>query len=283
MSDEQDTERTAVEAAYEELSYEEVEVHENLSVPTSNPARFTYDTSPGVTNAEEIKTRFEATDIAFTHVLAENGEEWYEFSISAKASIEEHNESCRVSVSTAGVTILTKNEELSFETFRTVVETVEDALDTSLVPSDGQRESDGDPDHPRLEAILSVLFEEAPHPLRGRSYVQKLTFLLQREADIDGFRFEAGDYGPWARNMFETLDALIDQGYVVERQEEKESGQIVYVYESGPANMMSSSADHDNLREAARTVFDEYPTDDLHELLRKVYSDYPRMARNSVI
>jgi len=35
----------------------------------------------------------------------------------------------------------------------------------------------------RLELILAVLFDEAPHSLEGRTYVMKLTFLLQQEAD----------------------------------------------------------------------------------------------------
>jgi len=39
---------------------------------------------------------------------------------------------------------------------------------------------------------------------------------------------------------------------------------------------------NDNLRKAARTVFDEYPTDGLADLLERICSEYPAMAQNSV-
>jgi len=135
----------------------------------------------------------------------------------------------------------------------------------------------------RLELILAVLFDEAPHALEGRTYVQKLTFLLQQEADTEGFVFEPHDYGPFSRELYYTLDYLIENNYVTEREAEQENGQIRYCYEAGPwIEEVFGHGGHDELREAARAVFDEYPTDDLRELLDQVYSEYPAMARNSV-
>lgn len=135
----------------------------------------------------------------------------------------------------------------------------------------------------RLELILAVLFDEAPHALEGRTYIQKLTFLLQQEADTRGFVFEPYDYGPFSRGLYNTLDYLIENDYVIEREEGRENGQIRYCYEAGPwIEKVFGHGGHDDLREAARTVFDEYPTDDLGELVERVYSEYPEMARNSV-
>lgn len=135
----------------------------------------------------------------------------------------------------------------------------------------------------RLELVLAILFDESPHALEGRTYVQKLTFLLQQEADTEGFVFEPYDYGPFSRELYSTLDYLIEDDYVTEREEEKENGQIRYCYEAGPwIEKVFGHGGHDDLREAARTVFEEYPTDDLGDLLDRVYSEYPEMAQNSV-
>lgn len=135
----------------------------------------------------------------------------------------------------------------------------------------------------RQELILTVLFDETPHALEGRTYVQKLTFLLQQEADTRGFVYEPHDYGPFSRELYSTLDYLIENDYVTEREEERENGQIRYCYEAGPwIEKVFAHGGHDDLRAAARKVFDEYPTDDLGDLLDRVYSEYPAMARNSV-
>jgi len=135
----------------------------------------------------------------------------------------------------------------------------------------------------RLELILAILLDEAPHALEGRTYVMKLTFLLQQEADTEGFVFEPHDYGPFSRELYYTLDYLIEERYVTEREEEQENGQIRYCYEAGPwIDEVFGHGGHDDLREAARTVFEEYPTDDLGDLLDRVYSEYPEMARNSI-
>lgn len=39
----------------------------------------------------------------------------------------------------------------------------------------------------RQETVLCLLFDESPEPLHGRTYVQKLMFLFQQEADENWF------------------------------------------------------------------------------------------------
>ena len=140
----------------------------------------------------------------------------------------------------------------------------------------------------RLELILAVLFDEAPHALDGRTYVQKLTFLLQKEADTCGFVFEPHDYGPFSHELYSTLDYLIENDYITEHEEERENGQIRYCYEAGPwIEKVFGHGGHDDLRDAAQTVFDEYSTDDLGELLEEYCSliqssDRPLIGPHSV-
>lgn len=133
------------------------------------------------------------------------------------------------------------------------------------------------------EVALCVLFDEAPHALEGRSYIQKLMFLYQQETGEDWFDFEPADYGPFAQELYQVVDYCVEYDYVTEDEVEADDGTIHYHYSAGPAIAdVFGHPDHADLREAARDVFDEYPSNDLKGLLDAVYSEYPAWARNSV-
>jgi len=133
------------------------------------------------------------------------------------------------------------------------------------------------------EVLLAVLLDEAPHEIRGRAYVQKLVFLVQEHADERPFVFEAQDYGPFSNHLYSTLDYMIQNDYVIEEEVEDEHERIRYHYTAGAwVEKVFERGDYSELREAVRTVFDEYPTDELRPLLDRVYSENPKMARNSI-
>lgn len=135
----------------------------------------------------------------------------------------------------------------------------------------------------RQETVLCLLFDESPEPLHGRTYVQKLMFLFQQHADENWFTFEAWDYGPFSRELYQVLDYCIEYDYVTESTTEDEHGRIWYHYDAGPAiNDVFGHGDHTELRKVARGVFEDYPSDDLPALLDAVFSKYPAWARNSV-
>jgi len=128
-----------------------------------------------------------------------------------------------------------------------------------------------------------LLFDESAEPLHGRTYVQKFMFLFQQQAGENWFTFEAWDYGPFSRELYEVLDYCIEYDYVAESSREDEHGRIWYDYGAGPAiNEVFGHGGKDDLREVARGVFEDYPTDDLPALLDAVFSEYPKWARNSV-
>jgi hypothetical protein len=135
----------------------------------------------------------------------------------------------------------------------------------------------------RQETVLCLLLDEAPDALDGRTYVQKLMFLFQQRSDEDWFTFEAYDYGPFSRELYQVLDYCIEYDYVSESTSEDEHGRIRYHYEAGPAvGEVFGHGDHEELREVARGVFEDYPTDDLPALLDAVFTEYPAWARNAI-
>lgn len=131
-----------LEQAYEDLDFQLVECSESLSIPTSNPVRFEYATEPSTADAEEIERRLTETDIQAFDVFSENGSSWYEFNVSATLYDAETNGTCKLKISTAGVTILRKHQDFPFEMFEKVVETVELFLHTRLEYDGGNDERD---------------------------------------------------------------------------------------------------------------------------------------------
>ncbi|AFH22001.1 hypothetical protein OSG_eHP14_00105 [environmental Halophage eHP-14] len=135
----------------------------------------------------------------------------------------------------------------------------------------------------RQEVALCILFDELEHPLRGRTYIQKLLFLFQQEVEAEFFYYVAGDYGPFSEKLYEVLEYCVEYDYVTEREMKNEDGIVRYEYEAGPAiEDVFGHGDHADLRAAARTVIEEYPAHDLQNLIEAVYSEYPKYARNSV-
>lgn len=116
-------------AAYDALDYELIQQTESLTIPTATPARFDYADAPGVCDATELERRLDDSALTCLDVLAENGDAWYEFHLSADVYADD--ERCSLTASTGGVTIV-RREELSFDAFERVVEIVADALDAEL-------------------------------------------------------------------------------------------------------------------------------------------------------
>lgn len=135
----------------------------------------------------------------------------------------------------------------------------------------------------RQETVLCLLLDETPDALDGRTYVQKLMFLFQQRADENWFTFEAYDYGPFSRELYQVLDYCIENDYATESTSEDEHGRIRYHYDAGPAvGDVFGHGDHEELREVARGVFEDYPTDDLPALLDAVFTEYPEWARDAI-
>lgn len=126
-----ETEVDELQQAYQELDYEIVEVHDNLEVPTSTPARFDYQRAPYSTDADKIAGRFEESVLTLIGLHPMNGESWYEFNVTVKVWTPTE-EFAQVSLSTAGVTVSKKDHELSFDGFKEIIGAIEWTLRTDL-------------------------------------------------------------------------------------------------------------------------------------------------------
>lgn len=139
----------------------------------------------------------------------------------------------------------------------------------------------------RTEPLLFALLDARDSPIRGRTRIQKYTFLLQERADVDGYEFEARDYGPFARELYQDVDDLERRGWIDEQQVELEDGAIWYDYDiimDAPVDQRLEHIAYDtaNVRTVARDLRDAYADASLHDLLRDVYSNHPQMAVNSI-
>lgn len=135
-------------------------------------------------------------------------------------------------------------------------------------------------------AILDACENEA---VEGITRMQKLVFLAQHEVDEveeDQYEFEAYDYGPFSKDLYGDLDALVENEFVDSREETTPGGNNKQVYEITEKG--------ERLLEMYRDALDEQiPIDSLSELkkeynrmpllqmIKRVYDNYPDMAVNS--
>lgn len=129
--------------------------------------------------------------------------------------------------------------------------------------------------------------------INGITRFQKLVFLAQ-EGGLKGdkftpmneyFDYEAFDYGPFSKELYDCLDQLDDEGLINSHEETTSTGNQRWVYEltqEGDSFVDEChSKDLNKERTALKTSIDRYGDMPLFELLDKVYATYPKYARSS--
>ncbi len=121
--------------------------------------------------------------------------------------------------------------------------------------------------------------------VRGRTRFQKLVFLTKEKLkeenrDID-IRFSKLFYGPFSRDLNDTLKAQTEEGTVEERIEESSFG-LVYIYnltEIGK-NLVEDSLCkgliEQEVKKKIEAVANEFGDKPLDELISVVYRKYPQ-------
>lgn len=143
---------------------------------------------------------------------------------------------------------------------------------------------------------LALMYVNDGEPIEGRTRLQKMVFLMQKELekrDQSGavrleYDFIPYDYGPFSKELYDDLDAMIDQEFVDDTEEPLRSGKVKYIYEIGNdgEELVDSEAekwkDVDAIMQLAQEIKQEYNDMLLSELIEYVYSEYPDYAERSV-
>lgn len=143
---------------------------------------------------------------------------------------------------------------------------------------------------------LALMYANDGEPIEGRTRMQKMVFLMQKELekrDHSGavgleYDFIPYDYGPFSKELYDDLDAMIEQEFVDDTEEPLQSGKVKYIYEieADGEKLVDSEAekwnDVDAIMQLAQEIKQEYNDVLLSELIEHVYSEYPDYAERSV-
>lgn len=149
--------------------------------------------------------------------------------------------------------------------------------------------------HKRLiPLLLSYVGDE--EPIDGRTRLQKMVFVIQQELTESGelderqiYEFFAYDYGPFSKELAESIDRMIEDGLLDEDEVEyDEDGNVKYLYELQPegqelVEQELDGAEIQNIVRKARGIKQRFNEDlSLPEVIDNVYAEYPEYAENSV-
>lgn len=123
--------------------------------------------------------------------------------------------------------------------------------------------------------------------IRGRTRLQKLVFVAKKELEkksIDiGIKFNTGPFGPFSRDLRDTIKIQVREGIVEESCEESPLG-IVYIYrltQKGGA-LIDQALRRGLLRKRVMQkigeVVDDYGNMPLPLLISRIYAEYPEYA-----
>jgi len=143
---------------------------------------------------------------------------------------------------------------------------------------------------------LALMYANDGEPIEGRTRLQKMVFLMQQELekhDQSGvvgteYDFIPYDYGPFSKELYDDLDAMVDQEFVDDTEEPLSSGKVKYIYEieDDGEELVDSEAetweDVDAIIQLAQEIKREYNDMLLSELIEYVYAEFPEYAEKSV-
>mgnify|MGYP006267999419 CR=1 FL=1 len=133
------------------------------------------------------------------------------------------------------------------------------------------------------------MYSQDQEEIQGRTRFQKMVFLLQQEFEkTEFYDFEAYDYGPFSKGLYDDLDDLIDRDLVQEMREEFDKDKVYYEYKLTDAGRelierLSDQEETQDIMALSEQLKQEINSEDLSVVLDRVYSEYPEYAENSVL
>lgn len=144
----------------------------------------------------------------------------------------------------------------------------------------------------RHDLPLSLLAAIGDSSIEGRTRLQKLLFLIQKQAESDNevefeqsYEFIAYDYGPFSKEIYDDIERLSRRGLIEEDPQRLDDGVIKYNYkltEKGKA-IAAERGLLENLPDVFNNIISEFADEELDEIIDYVYSEYPEYAENSVL
>ena len=137
----------------------------------------------------------------------------------------------------------------------------------------------------RKDIILMVLnnFKK----VYGKTYLQKLLFIIKNELKLKEFDYDAYFYGPYSKDLNDDVSELIEEGLINEEIQVLKNDNECYIYSLTNQGKdyfeqkISTSVDtaiKDQIDKICSRFSNFTPT----QLLKYVYQIYPKSAENSV-
>ncbi|ERH13745.1 MAG: putative transcriptional regulator [halophilic archaeon J07HB67] len=150
---------------------------------------------------------------------------------------------------------------------------------------------------------LFLLYSEDGAEISGITRFQKLVFLAQQGGleqdpiepleDAEMFEYEPNDYGPFSRELYDTLDRLVDRGHVEVNTERTPYGNERKDYSLTTKGKRRASEEFSDLPEdpedldhslkvlkAVKHLYNDRP---IVGLIDELYAEYPEYAKDSVL
>jgi len=140
-----------------------------------------------------------------------------------------------------------------------------------------------------LQTVIPLYFVYLSNCLlKGRTRLQKLTFLFQMKSGVEvDYQFEKGHYGPCSYKLYSIIDNLSTMGLLSEKKERTPSGNVVVYYELTPSGKsLLNFADERKIltatiRKSMERIYEEYGTLPIIDLVRRVYTEFPEWTEKS--
>lgn len=137
--------------------------------------------------------------------------------------------------------------------------------------------------------VVDEAARQGDRPLRGRTKLTKLVFLLQEmkpelveslAGPGEGYRFEPFYYGPFSRELLSDLERLSDRGLLTEKKQRLDrDGRVVqhaYTLTERGSEALRLATAGDRTAAAARSFLDQYVLMDRARLVDIVHDRFPQ-------
>ena len=142
----------------------------------------------------------------------------------------------------------------------------------------------------REQLIPLALLYASGRDIKGKTRLQKLAFLLDKEELGDNFKaydFKKYDYGPFSKHLLQDTESLKREGVVDINKTRTFSGNARYDYEleddwREDVRDLAEEDDISEIFEAAEQLVEKHEDKSIRDLIEYIYDEYPGYEENSV-